>query len=190
MTKVLAFKNPFTSDTEEDAYTMSKAVATEYAKVCKRTIKESEREGYEGYTADDILNFFEEATYVIEARADVGDTLVGFLLLSAPFKAESSKVVLLCTSESVKGTGVSAELLNKAKALAKSSKSKSLRLEAVNTKVAGIYEAQGFTRTGTGLDMVFPLTGGSRLNKQTRRAHRRRRNLKHRQLRKLSTRRR
>jgi predicted GNAT family N-acyltransferase len=169
---------------------MSKAAAVEYAAVCKRNIPQGKRGGYEEFTAKTILDFFEEATHIVEARTSEVGPLVGFLLLVCVKNEDSSRVVLVCTSESTKGSQLSKELLDKAKRLAKAYKAKSLDLEAVNEAVATIYESQGFKRKGSSLDMTYPITGGSRLHKQTRRSHRNRRNLKHRKFRNLTTRRR
>ena len=158
----------------------ARKLAKDLALLCRR------EETPWNFDADEIENAFEETNYLLELYR--GTERIGFLLLLL-MEGAAAKIDIVCVSKKETGRGLSKLLIDKAKELAKEAGKTEIELEPINDKVKNIYTAQGFVKKGDGM-MSASLTGGSRLHKQARRTHRNRRNLKHRKLRNLSTRRR
>jgi len=161
---------------EEDAYPdLSVVVRKDFAK-SEALAKELQRFCYRDekyvFHAKQIKNFFEESNYLLTLEFEDGERL-GFLLLQCYPRQDSAKIVLVCIDENEAGENLSDRLLNKAKEIAKEAGNAFLELEAVNERVAQIYEAKGFKRKATGLFMTLQL-GSSRLHKKARRTRRNR----------------
>lgn len=164
-------------------------LAEQFASVCRRTGK------WNTFDSDKILGYFDLTTHLLLLAkiVDKRPLLAGFLLLICPEVGTTAEIKLVCVAESQKGQGLSKRLIDKAKEVAKTAGKTELELEREDDdpKLVKVYTDQGFVDKEEGRGrMSVSLTGGSRLHKQTRRAHRNRRYLKHRKLRKLSTRRR
>lgn len=169
---------------EDDA----QELAEQFASVCRRTGK------WNTFDSTRILNYFELTTHLLLLAkiVDKRPLLAGFLLLICPEGGTTAEIKLVCVAESQKGQGLSKRLIDKAKEVAKAAGKTEIELEREgdDSKLIKVYTDQGFKDVEGRRGVMTAMLGGLRLHKQTRRAHRNRRNLKHRKLRKLSTRRR
>lgn len=142
----------------------------------------------------------EDATHIL--RVYEGKYLMTFAYFnddptdpSTNRRADYAELILICGSYTSGGKYPwkgSELIVDKANQLAQAAGKKALRLEALNqTLIDKVYAPMGFKEIpGRRLIAERPVTGGLRLQKQTRRAKRHTRNHKRRKLRNLTTRRR
>jgi predicted GNAT family N-acyltransferase len=163
---------------------------TQAKKLCSTAIDfqyDPERVGY----------LSEEATHII-AVYDGEDRLMTFGYLNDSPMDDASKLILLCGRYKTPGPYPwkgSELVMDKAIQLTKAAGKKAIRLEALNEALLEkVYRPMGFKDLPDQYLEAelrpLPASGGLRLNVQRRRTQRNRGNRKHRELRKLSTRRR
>jgi hypothetical protein len=162
----------------------SEELAAELATLCTSRVTTISE-----FDAESVGNYIDESNYLLELMK--GEERVGFLLMMSYPVSSPAKIVLVCVSPTEKGKGASTNLIDTAKEIAKANGNPTIELEAESAAVMEkVYAKQGFTPTAEIGRWMSATLGGSRLHKQARRTKRHRRNLKHRKLRKLATRRR
>lgn len=165
--------------------------ASLFSEICRRGT------GSRDFDDEKILELFEETTHIFTLRRGEEEP-VGFLLLNMLYSRiaqskDSADIVLVCTTESVKGQKLSSLLINDAIRFAADKGKKAVHLEALTHALGEkAYAPLGFKFDKPGdVYMTYTIrTGGSRLNVQTRRSKRNGRTRKGRKLRKLTARRR
>lgn len=160
------------------------------AELCGSKLDRDERIGWLSEEASHIIRVYEGKYLMTFAyfNDDPNDP-------STNRRADYAELILICGSYTSGGKYPwkgSELIVDKANQLAQAAGKKALRLEALNqTLIEKVYAPMGFKEIpGRRLVAERPVTGGLRLQKQTRRSKRHTRNHKRRQLRNLTTRRR